>query len=223
MGSTLSCFHYQQTGIDINTNNSNINNSKNRRNNKMATAIATKKASFPTSILACVSRLQELEINFLAIDFDQTILDVHTGGQWKGTLDELLPHVRPIYIHLIQAAIASNIKVGVVTFSPQISMIRGVLDHIVGIEVSQTIPIRGGDRSWQYNGDGPHKGKQPHMASAVEELETKNSGLQVTKSTTLLLDDDANNIRYALKDNTRAIWFNPKRPNDLLKDITRLI
>ena len=207
MGSLLSCYR-----LDTKETNDSTDN-----NNNMATA------TYPKSISTAIARLQELEINFLAIDFDQTILDVHTGGQWKGTLDELLPHVRPVFTQLIRAAVDANIKVAVVTFSPQIKIIRGVLDHIVGIEVSQGIPIRGGDRSWQYKGGGSKKGKQSHMASAVEELETHNKDLEVTKSTTLLLDDDANNIRHALVDHTRAIWFNPKKPNDLLKDITKLV
>ena len=30
--------------------------------------------------------------------------------------------------------------------------------------------IRGGDRSWKYEGEGSKKGKQAHMSSAVEEI-----------------------------------------------------
>jgi len=41
------------------------------------------------------------------------------------------------------------------------------------VDTSHKIPIRGGDRSWRYNGSGSIEGKQPHMASAVEELEAR--------------------------------------------------
>jgi hypothetical protein len=188
--------------------------------------------TLPTSAIgSAIGKLQELGINFLAIDFDQTILDIHTGGQWKGTLEELIPHVRPVFSQLIQAAVESDIHVAVVTFSSQVSIVRGVLDYMVGIQASQQIPIRGGDRSWKYKGGGSTRGKQAHMASAVEELEATHgrndeeggSCVHITKNTTLLLDDDANNIRFALSEHVRAIWFNPKKPHLLLQDIAKLV
>merc|ERR1719464_673955 len=190
----------------------------------MMSAVTVKKA---------VDKLTELEINFLALDFDQTILDIHTGGAWKGSLEELFPHIRPVYTQLITAALATNeIEVAVVTFSCQTLLVRGVLDRIIEVgldketsnelgmigiggivDTSAKIPIRGGDRTWRYNGSGSIDGKQPHMASAVEELETRREEkrsnstssestssiaippLPITRKSTLLLDDDHRNIR----------------------------
>ena len=118
-------------------------------------------------------------------------------------------------------------QVAVVTFSVQPPYVRGVLVYICGIQASQQIPIRGGDRSWQYMGSGASlDGKQSHMASAVEELEGHFAGggvLDISKNTTLLIDDDARNIRAALRDGTRVIWFNPKKPQLLLPDIMKLV
>ena len=124
---------------------------------------------------------------------------------------------------LIQAAVRHEMQVAIVTFSGQIHIVRGILDHVVGEEASQRIPIRGNDRSWTYNGHGSVKGKQPHMASAVEELETRFSPLEITRNSTLLIDDDGHNIRHALQEGTRGIWFNPKKPHLLLQDILRLV
>ena len=62
------------------------------------------------------------------------------------------------------------------------------------------------------------------MASAAEELMTK-PALGVTdvrKDTTLLIDDDPRNIKKSLKDNMRALWFNPRDPLRLLDDILQL-
>jgi hypothetical protein len=174
-----------------------------------------------TAINAAISKLQELGINFLALDFDQTILDVHTRGRWNGTLEELLPHVRPVFAQLIQAALANNIHVAIVTFTTQIKFVRGVLESIT--PHAEKIPIRGSDRSWSYNGEGSQEGKQPYMASAVEELEHKSSDIRISKQTTLLIDDDARNIRYALADGTRAVWFNPDKPHLLLQDLIKLV
>jgi hypothetical protein len=194
----------------------------------MATTTASP-SSQQSAIQSAISKLQELGINFLAIDFDQTILDIHTGGRWTGSLEELIPHVRPVFAQLIQAALLNNIHVAICTFTSQIKLVRGVLDYMVGIEAAQKIPIRGGDRSWQYKG-GSLEGKQPHMASAVEELETTRRELyydtvlvEISKKTTLLIDDDSKNIRFALVDQTRAIWLNPKKPHLLLQDIIKLV
>jgi hypothetical protein len=184
--------------------------------------MATSPHSHSTAIVSAISKLKEVGISFLALDFDQTILDIHTGGAWKLTLEELFPHVRPVFAQLIQAAVDNDMQVAVVTFSVQSRYVRGVLDHIVGIQASQQIPIRGGDRSWQYQGPGSLAGKQSHMASAVEELEARFE-VQISKQSTLLIDDDVRNIRFALGDGTRAIWFNPKKPHLLLQDILRLV
>lgn len=166
-----------------------------------------------------VAKLEAVGINFLALDFDQTILNTHTGGRWQGTAEELTPHVRPIFSQLIQASTARNIQVGVVTFTGQIHLVRAVLESILGPQAAERIPIRGNDRSWTYVGNGSMDGKQPHMASAVEELMTNNPNIRITKATTLLIDDDVKNIRFALGDGTRAVWFNPQKPNNLFTDI----
>ena len=102
----------------------------------------------------------------------------------------------------------------------------------MGVEVAAKIPIRGGDRSWNYHGVGSLEGKQPHMASAVEELEQQqqqSSGgdgdqvVEITKSTTLLIDDDKRNVLTALKDGVRAIWFNPDQPHRMLRELSELL
>lgn len=252
----------------------------------------------PAGIQRVVEHLRDdVGINFLALDFDQTILDIHTGGCWKGSLEELFPHVRPVYAHLIRAALTNGLEVAVVTFSRQTRFVRGVMDHVFSckgggdttnsnhssnsnnnntdletlaaigvlgigdvVDTSHKIPIRGGDRSWTYNGQGSIDGKQQHMASAVEELEARRqedcaasrrnnssnrnnnnsrnnnsndrptsttqpqtSEKPITRNTTLLLDDDPRNIRAALKNGTRAVWFNPKRPDLLLPELAKLV
>ena len=271
----------------------------------LASAINRIKYRNPPSIQKVIEHLKnDVGINFLALDFDQTILDIHTGGNWKGSLEELLPHIRPVYAQLIRGALTNGMEVAVVTFTSQTKFVRGVLDHIFSsclldgsmdaesleaigvttgrgnvVDTSHRIPIRGSDRTWRYAGAGSMEGKQPHMASAVEELEarreedylrakavaraarTRSSGGNVTpppagatddddeavktpprtasnttenddstpnppepvtRKTTLLLDDDSRNIRYALHNQVRAVWFNPKKPHKLLPELMML-
>ena len=171
-----------------------------------------------------IARLQDLGVNFLALDFDQTILSCHTGGRWPHSAEELLTFVRPQFQKLIPAAHQSQIHIAVVTYTAQINLVRSVLESIVGPQAAEKIPIRGADRSWQYNGTGSTDGKQPHIASAVEELLTNASpSMNITKKTTLLIDDDPRNIRHALNDGTRAIWFNPDKPDKLFESIIKLV
>lgn len=148
---------------------------------------------------------------------------MHTGGNWKETAEALLPHVRPMFRHLIPAALDEGFHVAVVTFSSQTEMVRHILEQLT--DKAAEIPIRGGfpGRSFVYEGQGSTQGKQAHMASAVEELEERNKGLEVTKATTLLIDDDAKNIRFALQHGVRAIWLNPRKSNQLLKDMQELV
>lgn len=214
MGALLSC-----CGLSSSSTTSQKEDKRGQQQNQKQT-MATTTTSYSTAITSAIMKLKEVGINFLALDFDQTILDIHTGGRWKGTLEELYPHIRPVFAQLIQASQENDIQVAVVTFSAQTRFVRGVLEHIVGTEAAQRIPIRGGDRSWQYKGGGSHDGKQPHMASAVEELETRFE-VKISKRTTLLIDDDGRNIEHALRDGTCAIWFNPSRPHLLLQDIIK--
>jgi hypothetical protein len=187
----------------------------------MATATTTKSGSH--AIDAAIQRILQANINLLAIDFDQTFIDIHTGGFWTGTLDELIPHVRPEFLDLVAAALhTGTIHVAIVTFSRQPNLIKGVLESVLGMDAASKIPVRGGDRSWRYEGTGSKDGKQAHMASAVEELE-QNGNVEITKGTTLLIDDDKRNIRIAMEDGVRAVWFCPTQPKNMLRDLAQLI
>ena len=173
---------------------------------------------------AATSHLSSIGINFLAIDFDQTMIDVHTGGRWKESSSDLVKHLRPVFLNLLPAAADVHVHIAIVTFSGQTSLIREVLE-LAFPGLAETIPIRGNDMTWRYEGNGMKLGKQQHMASAVEELLRKppGTGIEITKATTLLIDDDPRNIRKAIKDKTRAVWIDPRNPNRLLDDILRLI
>jgi len=266
------------------------------------TTATTTSTTTATSMLESVLiRFKSLGINLLAIDFDMTIIDIHTGGRWTGTPDELAQHhIRPEFRQLIRACWRHDIAVAVVTFSPQTAVVQHALHQIVNpgggssssynynyrntpilvtttaqpateselAAASYVIPIRGGDRTWQYQGTGSRLGKQAHIASAVEELlhhheahaqvvtaaaassddgthdDNNNNNnnnnnnttatasssssspslpLEITKQTTILIDDDRRNIKHALQDKTRAVWFNPEKPHHLFRDLARLV
>jgi hypothetical protein len=44
-------------------------------------------------IICLIFCFPSVKINFLAIDFDQTMIDMYKGGWWTGSLEELVTHV----------------------------------------------------------------------------------------------------------------------------------
>lgn len=183
----------------------------------------------------CVRTMKRVGINFLAIDFDNTLVDYHTNGRWKenkGAAD-LAKKVRPFFRQLVPLAINNGIHVAIVTFSSQVNLIRAVLDDQFPDHASY-IPVRGDSRSqdfgWAYRGKGPQEGKQPHMASAAEELNSLHNTRmgsggemnQITRSTSLLLDDDTFNVMTALDNEVRAIYCVPENIDATVQEIIEL-
>lgn len=65
-------------------------------------------------------KLKDAGINFLAVDFDMTLVDTHTEGRWSRSASELASRVRPCMRQLLQDALYADIYVAVVTLSPQV-------------------------------------------------------------------------------------------------------
>ncbi|CAM9415018.1 unnamed protein product [Ectocarpus sp. 4 AP-2014] len=168
----------------------------------------------------CTILKEDCKVNFLALDFDLTILNIHTSGRWPGTPEQLTQRIRPFFQALIPIAVTKGIHVGVVTFSPQVSMISSVLKAAFPHVASQ-IPIRGDDFSWEYEGRGATDGKQSHMASAAEEL-TQTHAASITRASTLLIDDDVNNVNIALSEGVNSVWCNPKDPTSMITELLSL-
>ena len=64
----------------------------------------------------------------LAIDFDATIIQIHTYGRWSGGAPALAAHVRPIFRSILDSAVRmETMNVAIVTFSGQIGLIKEVL------------------------------------------------------------------------------------------------
>lgn len=137
--------------------------------------------------------------------------------KYNGTEQELVKSVRPMFRHLVPLALSRGILVSIVTFSPQTELIGETLKLQFPDSHAQLV-IRGNDNSWQYVGLGSTAGKQAHMASAAHELSAKH-GVDITRKSTLLIDDDINNIRAALKNKTPAVLF---RPNNVTQTMIEL-
>ena len=168
----------------------------------------------------CIQFVQKLNkggVNFLAVDFDQTLISDHTGGRFMGTAADLALKVRLLFKLLLPKVMGSNIIVAVVTFSGQTDLIKEVL-KIVFADLAKKIIVRAKDNTWGNMGEPNVDGKLKYIASAAEEFNS-HSNINITKKTTLLIDDDAVNVRIALKNKVRALLFRPGDPDSIFEDI----
>jgi len=160
-----------------------------------------------------IAHLKHVHIRFLALDFDFTIINEHTGGRWKGHASELAIHVRPIFRELLEVAMTNDFYVAVVTFSSQERLISEVMTlTFPGAE--REIPIYGGM-------DKPKKGKQSHLELATRDFELQNNE-QISKESTVLIDDDERNVLIARKNGYKAVLFQPDYPLQLLHELALL-
>jgi hypothetical protein len=75
-----------------------------------------------------IESLRRNNVKIIAFDFDCTIVNIHTGGQWCDTAEKLAEFVRPCFKELIPALLkCPDFFVCVATYSPQEDLIREVL------------------------------------------------------------------------------------------------
>lgn len=151
---------------------------------------------------AAAKQLIKQNILLLALDFDLTVIDRHTGGRWKGTAEELAEHVRPEIVCLLNSAFNRQIDAAIVTFSEQIGLISNVTQHFFP---GQYIPVHG----WYTSSEG----KQGHLLRAIRDINKSHGNSNVSNETTILIDDDKRNIKKARKDGYGTIQYDTEPDN----------
>ena len=81
-------------------------------------------------IVLCIQRKN---IKLVAIDFDNTLLSIHTSGYYQGTVDNLIDYIRSTFYYFIQeilnsSAFGQTLHICIVTFSSQEQLIRQLLE-----------------------------------------------------------------------------------------------
>lgn len=148
--------------------------------------------------------VREKRIQLMALDFDKTIINIHTGGRWRHRPSKLCRHVRPEFPCLISTCWHEGISVAATSFSKQIDLIQKVLASVVKAKKQSEIPIFGGDAY----GDGKQDGKQSHLILAIDYFNAKRETDKPTNpQTTLLIDDDPHNIQVAERDGYQTILY----------------
>ena len=154
-----------------------------------------------------IHSIEQEEVRLVALDFDLTIVSVHTGGRWKKSSNELSNHVRYEVICLIDYCLEHDIAVAITTFSTQYSLILSVLnkslynyrrqrsdDDTTVIElpnISTTIPIFGGDR--YVSTEDSVEGKQSQLLLAIQYHEQLRQKRQQDEDENDVLSPNSNN------------------------------
>lgn len=167
-----------------------------------------------------LNALMKKGINFVAVDFDLTLINVHTSGEFRGSSKDLAMKIRPCFLRLVPCLLDGNIAVAVVTFSAQTELIREAIQLAFPLYWSKIV-IRARDKTWGDMGDKAMYGKQKFLASAAEESE-RIFQFDIARNSTLLIDDDQKNIRIALRNKVQALLFIPDNPNSVLSEIVEL-
>lgn len=161
-------------------------------------------------------------MKLIAFDFDETIVDIHTGGRWTGSDEELVSHVRPDFRCVIARCLdedennGTGIYISVATFSTQKELISSVLSKSTPNHRAKDIPIFGRDDVVP----GYTSGKQSQLLLSIREAQQAAAAAAVTLSTTMLVDDDPRNVKVANADGYRTIHYVPGR--SLLYHVQRM-
>jgi hypothetical protein len=142
-----------------------------------------------------------VNIRLVALDFDLTIVDIHTGGDWDSTARALASHIRPQMRCLIQTALQRGLHAAVTSFSVQEALIQEVIT--ITIPIASNITVRGGR-----NRSEP-QGKKKQLAEAIEAVSRSSGEAGLSPLNTILIDDDKNNVRRAKKDGYYSLWLDP--------------
>lgn len=182
-----------------------------------------------------IGRMKHHGIRLLALDWDLTVLDCHTRNNWYGPATELARHIRPLFKHLMNQALAADVSVAIVTFSEQTRLVREAVASAIPAADGEAsgggarIIVRGCDQSWDSSeifdryfdrdlvcDDEPGSnafGKLPHLASAMREVERREGGSAIDRDEVLLVDDDRQNCMIAGTQKLKTIVFHAEDVN----------
>ena len=169
-----------------------------------------------------ISSLHKAGVNCICIDFDLTLVSVHTRGYWQGNAQELVRFIRPFFKEFIFACIQAGIKVAVVTASPQQDLIAKVVgisfpNMKVGViganEAAAVLPACVAEfldvtKMGNSLNQSTLSGKIKHCCAVVQLLNTTaRSAAKISRESLLLIDDDHRNTNNAQRHGIRALCF----------------
>lgn len=171
---------------------------------------------------ALVSDMSKKGVRLLALDWDLTVISLHTNSQWFGPATELAKFIRKPFRKLINAAIKISLPVAVCTFSEQTDLICLTLK--CAFPKAPPIPVFGnGGDSWKccdgmmnsfYRAGWCRQGKLPHVCAAAADVDEQfPAKLPMSTNEVVLVDDDMNNVKIARLHKIRSFFLQPEYPD----------
>ena len=185
-----------------NVQNTNIVQKKDNSENLSQIDLTLRDDELKNKVLEFLNYLAKKDIKVLTIDFDQTLVSVHTGGQWKSSYQHLSLAVRKFFVELITEALLKEFHVAIVTFSFQVKLIKEVLCYRYGKEMGNKIKVYG----W-YPELYKKIGKQVHIETCLNDINSENN-ISLTNKNVILIDDDNNNINIAKENDIKTGLLN---------------
>ncbi|KAL7669142.1 hypothetical protein ACOME3_009809 [Neoechinorhynchus agilis] len=154
-----------------------------------------------------VRAFREEGIRLIAIDFDNTLVGIHTSGIWPETPNavvQLANAVRPVFKVLIPTLINNGFYVAVVTFSTQSELIKASI-----VECFQRvlpILVQGSDFGVFSGFSVSMAGKERHINMVANHIMSLYND-RLGSSEILLIDDNYNNVDVARQYGHKAIHF----------------
>jgi hypothetical protein len=187
-----------------------------------------------------VASMRRAGVRLLVLDFDQTLVSLHTRGKWSGLGNELGKHVRPFFLELVPVALRKGLAVSVATLSPQRRVVQHALAEAFGPTVARQILVRCLDGSWtpalecEIPESWRHcsrRGKAEHVLSVVSKIYAARSwsgageeGL-LEPGNVCIIDDDVTTVKQARLDGMAAFMIAahevPERSLDLSSQLGR--
>jgi hypothetical protein len=153
--------------------------------------------------------IMDAGIKLVAVDFDRTIVNIHTGGRYKQSASMLSSHYRPFFKKFLKEAQKVGLWVAVVTFSAQTALVADSMSIALGGESNiNRCYLRGDDGSWvrpsnfnvtsNWRGRDMSRGKLGHIYSVCDHIQ-KLSNETISPTEILYIDDDLANVDIGRK------------------------
>merc|ERR1711907_270082 len=146
-----------------------------------------------------------------------------TRGQWQGSVSTLAARFRPEVREVISEACNRGLRVAIVSFSAQATLIAKVLAQVLP-ECAEQVMIQAGspqsivlERCEGFLATAK-KNKQRHIHAVLDEVR-KYHQEEVSLNQVMLIDDDFRNMEDARSDGCLAVWFNPEEPLSFACDL----
>ncbi|XP_033747488.1 uncharacterized protein LOC117332620 [Pecten maximus] len=144
-----------------------------------------------------VTLLEKKGIRLLAVDFDETLISIHSGGCWKDSAEKLSQHVRPCVRDLMEEALQRNVNVCIVTYFTQPWIIREMLKLVFKRDVEK-IYVQANTAEFREKNKHQILGKEAHLAAVCTELYNQKHVI-IKPEEIILFDDDMDNIDTAIQ------------------------